>query len=203
VVRRLFSDRSGTPADLIVVGLGNPGEQYQQTRHNAGFWVVDELARRHDATLRRGRKDNSRNDVIRIGERRIVIAQPTTFYNEAGRAVAELVKRHGVADYSRVVVVHDEMDLGVGRLKVKFGGGLAGNNGLKSVKSYLGTDEFGRLRIGIGKPPSSTVKGRDFVLKRPARADRPVLEEIVADAADAVEFFASADIDATMNRFNR
>lgn len=203
MVRRLLSDRSGTPADLVVVGLGNPGDQYEQTRHNAGFWVVDELARRHQETLRRGRKDNSRHAVIRVGEARVVIAQPTTFYNEAGRAAAELVKRHGVTDYARVVVVHDEMDLAVGRLKVKFGGGLAGNNGLKSVKSYLRTDEFSRIRIGIGKPPSPQVKGRDFVLKRPARADRPVLEEVVADAADAIEFLASADIDAAMNRFNR
>ena len=100
-------------------------------------------------------------------------------------------------------MVHDELDLEVGRMKLKFGGGLAGNNGLKSVRAHLRTDDFARLRIGIGKPEQGTMAGRDYVLKRPSRADRPVLEEVVADAADALEYLAVSDIEAAMNRYNR
>lgn len=203
MVRRSDKERSGTPADLLVVGLGNPGDDYAQTRHNAGFWVVDELVRRHGGKLRRGRRDHAESDVLRVGDTRIAVAQPTTFYNEAGRAVGALVKKHGIADYGRLVMVHDELDLPVGRMKLKFGGGLAGNNGLKSVRAHLRSDEFSRLRIGVGKPAEGTVTGRDWVLKRPARAERPVLEEIVADAADALEYLAGADIEAAMNRYNR
>ena len=196
-------ERSGTPADLLVVGLGNPGDDYAQTRHNAGFWVVDELVRRHGGKLRRGRRDHAESDVLRIGSFRVVVAQPTTFYNEAGRAVGALIKKHGIADHARLVMVHDELDLPVGRMKLKFGGGLAGNNGLKSVRAHLHTEDFARLRIGVGKPEHGTVTGRDWVLKRPARAERPILEEIVADAADALEYLAGSDIEATMNRYNR
>lgn len=186
----------------MVVGLGNPGDDYHQTRHNAGFWVVDELIRRHGGKLRRGRRDHAESDLLRIGDFRVVVAQPTTFYNEAGRAVAALLKKHGIAAYDRLVVVHDELDLPVGRMKLKLGGGLAGNNGLKSVRAHLHTDGFARLRIGVGKPVHGTVTGRDWVLKRPSRAERPILEEIVADAADALEHLAGSDIEATMNRHN-
>ena len=207
MVRRSRSSRSesrhaGTPAHLLVVGLGNPGDDYAETRHNAGFWVVDELVRRHGGKLRRGRRDHAESDLLRIGNFRVVVAQPTTFYNEAGRAVGALLKKHNITDHSRLVMVHDELDLPVGRLKLKFGGGLAGNNGLKSVRAHLHTDGFARLRIGVGKPVHGTVTGRDWVLKRPSRAERPILEEIVADAADALEHLAGSDIEATMNRHN-
>ena len=199
---RRSAERSGTPADLLVIGLGNPGDEYAQTRHNAGFWVVDELVRRHGGRLRRGKRDHAESDVLRIGEALVAVAQPVTFYNEAGRAAGALTKRHGITDYARLVMVHDELDLPVGRMKLKFGGGLAGNNGLKSVRAHLRTDEFTRLRVGVGKPEAGTVKGRDWVLKRPARAERPILEEMVADAADALEQLAVSDLESVMNRFN-
>ena len=195
-------ERSGTPADLLVIGLGNPGEQYAQTRHNAGFWVVDELVRRHGGRLRRGKRDHAESDVVRVGDKLVAVAVPVTYYNEAGRAAGALVKRHGITDLSRLLVVHDELDLPVGRMKLKIGGGLAGNNGLKSIRAHLRADEFARLRIGVGKPEGGSMTGRDWVLKRPARAERPILEGIVADAADAVEYLAVSDIEATMNRFN-
>jgi len=203
MVRRLLGERSTTPTDLIVVGLGNPGDEYAQTRHNAGFWVVNELARHHGANLRRGRRDTAASDVVRIGDQRVVLVQPSTFYNEVGSAVRSLVQRHAVSDFSRLVIVHDELDLSVGRLKVKFGGGLAGNNGLKSVTTHLGTEDFTRIRVGIGKPESPHVKGRDYVLKKPARAERPILEEVVARASDAVEHLVGNDVESTMNIFNR
>ncbi len=201
MVRRK-NERSGTPADLLVIGLGNPGEQYAKTRHNAGFWVVDELVRRHDGRLRRGKRDHAESDVIRIGDKLVAVAVPITFYNEAGRAAGALVQRHGITDLSRLLVVHDELDLPVGRMKLKIGGGLAGNNGLKSIRAHLRSDVFSRLRVGVGKPESGTMTGRDWVLKRPSRAERPLLARIVADAADAVEYLAVADIEAAMNRFN-
>ena len=202
MVRRKH-ERTGTPADLLVIGLGNPGEDYAQTRHNAGFWVVDELVRRHGGRLRRGRRDHAESDVLRVGDARVAVGVPVTFYNEAGRAAGALVKRHGITDLSRLLVVHDELDLPVGRMKLKSGGGLAGNNGLKSIRAHLRSDEFARLRIGVGKPEQGTMTGRDWVLRRPARAERPILEGIVADAADAVEYLAVSDLEATMNRFNR
>ncbi len=203
MVRRFNQERSGTPTDLLVVGLGNPGDEYAQTRHNAGAWVIDELVRRHGGRLRRGKRDNAKSDILRIGDHRIAVAMPTTFYNEAGRAVVALVKRHGINDFSRLVLVHDELDIEVGRSKLKFGGGLAGNNGLKSVRAHLRTEDFARLRIGIGKPAPDTMKGRDYVLRRPARSERPVLEQVVANAADAIETLASSDLETTMNQFNR
>jgi len=199
---RRNQERSGTPADLLVLGLGNPGEQYAQTRHNAGYWVVEELVRRHGGRLRRGRREHAESDVLRVGDARVAVAVPVTFYNEAGRAAGALVKRHGITDLSRLLVVHDELDLPAGRMKLKVGGGLAGNNGLKSIRAHLRADEFARLRIGVGKPDQGTMRGRDWVLRRPTRSERPVLEGVVAQAADAVEHLAVSDVEATMNRFN-
>ncbi len=202
MVRRSRDPRTGTPAELLAVGLGNPGEEYARTRHNAGVWVIEELVRRHGGRLRRGRRDNALSDELRIGEHRLAVATPTTFMNESGRAVAPLVRRYGIEDLSRLVIVHDELDLPVGRLKVKLGGGLAGNNGLKSIRSHLRADEFARIRIGVGKPEAGTMKGRDYVLRRPSRAERPELDRVVGLAADAIEFLVGTDIEAAMNRFN-
>lgn len=201
MVGRRKAHRS-TPADLLVVGLGNPGEDYAQTRHNAGVWVIEELVRRHGGRLTRGKRDHAATDELRIGPRRLAVAVPSTFMNESGRAVAPLVRRYGIEDLSRLVIVHDELDLPVGRLKVKFGGGLAGNNGLKSVRAHLRSDAFARIRIGVGKPEPGTMKGSDYVLRRPARSERPELDRMVGVAADAVEFLVEHDIEATMNRFN-
>lgn len=202
MVGRRRSTRRGTPADLLVVGLGNPGDDYAQTRHNAGVWVVEELVRRHGGKLTRAKREFADTDELQIGGRRVAVAVPTTFMNESGRAVLPLVRRYGIDDLSRLVIVHDEIDLPVGRLKVKYGGGLAGNNGLKSVRAHLRSDEFTRIRLGIGKPEPGTMKGADYVLRRPARRERPELERIVSLAADAVEHLAGNDIESTMNRFN-
>jgi PTH1 family peptidyl-tRNA hydrolase len=202
MVGRRPHKRRGTPADLLVIGLGNPGDDYAQTRHNAGVWVIDELVRRHGDRLKRGKREYAESDELRIGSARVAVAIPTTYMNESGRAVGPLVRRYGIDDLARLVIVHDELDIPVGRLKVKFGGGLAGNNGLKSVRAHLRTDEFCRIRIGVGKPAPDTMKGADYVLRRPSRRERPELDRVVIEAADAVEFLAETDIDATMNRFN-
>ncbi|MCQ3807066.1 MAG: aminoacyl-tRNA hydrolase [Acidimicrobiaceae bacterium] len=195
--------RRGTPADLLVVGLGNPTVEYAQTRHNAGAWVVDELVARHDGRLRAARRDRAESTELHIGDKRVAVAVPKTFMNDSGSAVAPLLRRSGIDDISRLIVVHDEIDLGVGRMKVKSGGGLAGHNGLKSIRSHLRNDGFTRIRIGVGKPAPGTIKPRDYVLQRPARAERPQLDEVVGRAADAVEFLADNDLEAAMNLFNR
>lgn len=192
--------RRGTPADLLVVGLGNPGAEYVGTRHNVGAEVVELLADRHGGRLRAG-KERALSDEVRIGGHRVALAFPQTYMNLSGESVRLLVKRHGIDDPARLVVVHDELDLPVGRLKVKLGGGLAGNNGLKSIKAHLGTDGFARVRIGVGKPPGRQ-SGADHVLRRPGKAERAELDVVVQEAADAVEAILADGLEAAMNRYN-
>ncbi len=194
------AERRGTPADLLVVGLGNPGSEYEGTRHNVGAEVVRLLAERHGATLRKS-KERAVVDEVVVDGRRLALAVPLTYMNLSGEAVAPLVRRHGIDDPHRLVIVHDELDLPVGRLKLKLGGGLAGNNGLKSIKAHLHTDDFARVRIGIGKPPGRA-DGVDHVLKRPGKADRLELDVVVVEAADAVELILSDGIDVAMHRHN-
>lgn len=174
-----------TAADLLVVGLGNPGREFEGSRHNVGAEVVSELARRHGLKLRPGR-ENSLVVSSSVNGKRLVLAVPTTFMNESGRAVAPLVRRFGIHDLSALLIVHDELDLEPGRLKLKLGGGLAGHNGLRSIRDHLGDDGFARLRIGVGKPPSAA-KGRSYVLKPPSRAESEVIGAAVQAAADAAE----------------
>lgn len=197
-------ERRGTPADLLVIGLGNPGAQYAHTRHNAGADCVALLASRHGSSLSRARKERAEVAELRVASSgaRLVVAFPTTFYNEAGLAARALVQRHGITDPGQVVVVHDELDLPVGRLKLKSGGGLAGNNGLKSIKAHLGTDAFARIRIGVGKPPGSR-EGRDHVLARVPARERVELDIAIAEAADAVEAILADGLDSAMATFNR
>jgi PTH1 family peptidyl-tRNA hydrolase len=192
--------RRGTPADLLVVGLANPGPEYEGTRHNVGQEVVRLLAERHGGSLRRS-KERAITDEVRIGDRRMALAVPLTYMNLSGEAVAPLVRRYGIEDPHRLVIVHDELDLPVGRIKLKLGGGLAGNNGLKSVKAHLHTDDFARVRIGIGKPPGKS-EGANHVLKKPGKADRQELDIVVVEAADAVELILAEGISVAMNRFN-
>jgi PTH1 family peptidyl-tRNA hydrolase len=193
-------ERRGTPADLLVVGLANPGPEYVGTRHNVGEEVVAVLAMRHGASLRKA-KERAMADEVTVGGKRLALAVPMTYMNLSGEAVAPLVRRHGITDPHHLVVVHDELDLPVGRMKLKLGGGLAGNNGLKSIKAHLHTDEFARIRIGIGKPAGRT-QGADHVLKRPGKADRAELDIVVQEAADAVEVVLAEGFAAAMNRYN-
>ncbi len=191
--------RTGTPADLLVVGLGNPGDEYARTRHNVGADVVEILAKRHGARLRKG-KERALVDEVRVGGRRLALAIPLTYMNESGAAVGALVRRFGVSP-DRLVVVHDELDLPVASLRVKFGGGLAGHNGLRSIKSHLHTDDFARVRIGIGKPVSAD-RGADHVLDRFGKRERADVDVTLEQAADAVETILSSGVDEAMNRYN-
>jgi PTH1 family peptidyl-tRNA hydrolase len=185
------------------VGLGNPGPEYHRSRHNSGADTVLLLADRHRGKLKRDRAQAFSCEVV-IGGRRLGLAIPTTYYNDSGLAVAALARRHDLDDpddLSRIVIVHDELDLPAGKLKVKLGGGLAGNNGLRSVKAHLHGDGFARVRIGVGKPPGRQ-EGADHVLRRPGKTERVAIDTTIEEAADAVEMILAEGVEATMTRYN-
>lgn len=204
-----------TPFDWLIVGLGNPGNQYSRTRHNVGEAVVVELARRRSDTMRGGR-DNSLvaesrfagrpaagpdDDRPEVGEQRCVLAFPLTFMNESGQAVRALVRRYGIDEPTQIVVVHDELDLPPTALRVKVGGGLAGHNGLRSITQHLGTQDYVRVRIGVGKPPSKE-RGAAHVLSRMPTKQRELYDVAVQEAADAVELIVAEGPDAAMRVYN-
>jgi len=186
--------------DLLVVGLGNPGAEYARTRHNVGAEVVELLAKRHGGSLKKGR-DRALVGDVRIGGKRVELAVPITYMNESGMAVGPLVRRHQVG-LDQLVVVHDELDLPPAVLRVKVGGGLAGHNGLRSIVAHLKSQDFVRVRIGVGKPPGGPTKGADHVLKRFSKAEREQMDVTVEEAADAVELIVTDGPDVAMNRYN-
>ena len=184
----------------MVIGLGNPESDYGGTRHNLGADVVALIAERHGERLKRS-KERSLAAEARIDGKRVVLAFPQTYMNDSGLAAAALVRRHGIDDLRKVVVVHDELDLPVGRVKLKIGGGTAGHNGLKSIQAHLHDNGFVRVRIGVDKPPGKR-QGADHVLRRPSKADKDALDVAVEVAADAVEAIVNEGPEAAMNRFN-
>jgi len=200
--RRLGSEgRKGTPADLLVVGLGNPGDQFEGTRHNIGADVVRLLASRNGRALKRTKSRALAAGVV-IAEKRVVLAFPQTFMNNSGESVRLLTRSSGIQEPEHIVVVHDELDLDAGRLRLKAGGGLAGHNGLRSITNHLGTTEYVRLRIGVGRPPA-TQNGSEWVLRRPGKADQKLLSDATQRAADAVELLIANGIDSAMAVVNR
>ena len=198
--RKHNQPRRGTPADLLVVGLGNPGSEYEGTRHNIGVEVVLELVERYAGSLRKSREVVVA-DELRVGPHRMAVVFPQTFMNRSGESVRQLVRRYGIEDLHRLVVVHDEIDLEPGRLKLKIGGGLAGHNGLRSIRDHLRSNDFLRLRIGVGRPPEH-MRGADWVLKRPGRESRDLLDHVVERTADAAELLLVESPEAVMNRYN-
>ncbi len=159
------------------------------------------LAARHGERLKRS-KEQALVAEARIGACRLALAFPQTYMNDSGRAVAPLVRRYGITDLTTLVIVHDELDLPLGTIRVKSGGGLAGHNGLRSIKAHLHSDAFTRVRIGIGKPPGGKQQGADHVLKSPSRRDRTELDVSIELAADAVECILVEGLAAAQNRFN-
>ena len=196
---RRSGDRRGTPADFVVVGLGNPGAEYARTRHNVGAEVVDLLARRHRASLRRG-KERALVDEVPIEGKRVALAVPLTYMNDSGDAVRLLAHRYGV-EPEQIIVVQDELDLPTAVLKLKSGGGLAGHNGLRSIKAHMHSDAFLRVRIGVGKPMSKE-QGAGHVLNKFSKAERVEIDVTVERAADAVEAIVREGIETAMNQFN-
>lgn len=203
-----FSDSSGKHAssfDALVVGLGNPGKQYARSRHNVGEEVVVELARRGNEALKSGR-DSALVAEVRItnttqNTKRAVLAFPTTFMNESGQAVSKLMRRYGFKSVDVLIVIQDELDLAPGTVKIKKGGGLSGHNGLRSIAAHVATQEFIRVRIGVGKP-SNKEQGANHVLSKVPAAERQLLDVAVNIAADAVEKIILDGVDAAMNMYN-
>jgi peptidyl-tRNA hydrolase, PTH1 family len=186
--------------DALVVGLGNPGREYAHTRHNVGAEAVALLVERAGAKFKAGR-DKALVADARVSGRRVILAFPTTYMNDSGLAVGALMRRHKLAEPSQLIVVHDELDLPPGTVRVKVGGGLAGNNGLRSITQHLKTQDYVRVRIGIGKPPSKE-RGADHVLSRLPKAQRDLLDIAIVTAADAVEILLADGPDAAMRQFN-
>lgn len=196
---RLFRrGESASTLDLLVAGLGNPGREHQHDRHNVGWMVVDELARRHGGSFRS--KFSGRLAETRVGESRVALLEPETYMNESGRSISAAARFFKVAPVD-VLVVHDDVDLEVGRLQARLGGGLAGHNGLRSIAQALGTPEFMRLRIGVGRPGRGDPRDvADYVLS-PFEADEDA-DAIVSRAADAVETLLWEGLTAAQQRFN-
>ena len=193
--------RRGEPAstlDLLVAGLGNPGREYEQTRHNVGWLVADELARRHGGSFRS--KFSGRVAEVRLGDLRLALLKPETYMNESGRSVGAAARFYKVPP-GQTLLVHDDVDLEEGRLQARLGGGLAGHNGLRSVAQNLGTPEFLRLRVGVGRPERGDPRPlADYVL---SPFDPHVdVDELVTRAADAVEVLAADGLAAAQQRFN-
>jgi len=184
----------------LVIGLGNPGPQYERTRHNAGFRIVDKIAakfgwkwaeRRSRAVLASGT----------IGSEKVVLVKPLTFMNLSGESVAELVRWYKVQPED-VLVIYDELDLPVGKVRLRSQGSAAGHNGLESIIRYLHTNQFPRLRVGIGRPSKQRIDGADYVLGTPPGDERILLATGEDRAVEAVEIWIAQGIDATMNLVN-
>jgi peptidyl-tRNA hydrolase, PTH1 family len=197
-VRLLRRGERASTLSLLVAGLGNPGREYAATRHNLGFMVADELARRHGGSFRS--KFSGELAEVRFDDARVGLLKPQTFMNESGRSVSAAA-RFFKADPSDLLVVHDEVDLELGRIQARLGGGLAGHNGLRSVAGQLGTSEFLRLRIGIGRPERGDPRPvADWVLT-PFDPETDV-DALVARGADAVETLVGNGLDETQRQFN-
>lgn len=198
-----MTDDASSP--WLVVGLGNPGAKYAGTRHNIGYLVTDELARRLGAGFRRHK--NGRSDVVegRLGGSgtpgpKVVLVRSHTYMNETGGPVSSLAKFYKV-EPDHIIAIHDELDIAFGTLRIKLGGGDNGHNGLKSMRASLGTGEFYRVRAGIGRPPGRQDPS-DFVLSNYSSTERKELPFQIDSAADAVESLIRDGLDATQQRFN-
>ena len=193
---------------FLIVGLGNPGAKYARTRHNAGWMVLDELARRHNLDFSRRAHEalvaTWLHGEDRVLDLRVLVAKPQTFMNESGRAVGAL-SRYNRVEPANLLVICDDLNLPVGKLRLRPGGSDGGQNGLKSVARALGHQNFARLRFGVGEPPREERETRgtaDFVLSPFDKSEESLVEETLARAADCVETWLREGLETAMNRFN-
>jgi PTH1 family peptidyl-tRNA hydrolase len=196
---RLWPRRQGSSLDLLVVGLGNPGREYARNRHNIGHLVVDELARRHGGSWKS--KFSGQISEIRLDGHKVALLKPETFMNESGRAVSGATRFYKL-EPGEVLVVHDEGDFELGRLELKVGGGLSGHNGLRSIAQHLKTQDFLRLRIGVGRPERGDPRPlADYVLSNFESYDDA--DSLIAHAADAVEQLDADGLEQAQRAVNR
>jgi peptidyl-tRNA hydrolase, PTH1 family len=183
---------------LLVVGLGNPGDNYARTRHNLGFMVADLLAARLGAKFKAHKRSGAEVVSGRLAGRSVLLAKPRCYMNESGRQIAPLAKFYSVAP-ADIIVIHDDLDLEFGRVRLKIGGGEAGHNGLRSVAAALGTKDFQRVRVGIGRPPGRKDPAA-FVLENFTAAERPEVPTLCEQAADATELLIKLGLEPAQNR---
>ncbi|BBY65094.1 aminoacyl-tRNA hydrolase [Mycolicibacterium helvum] len=183
---------------LLVVGLGNPGPQYAKTRHNLGFMVADLLAGRMGAQFKVHKRSGAEIVTGRLGHRPVVLAKPRTYMNESGRQVGPLAKFYSVMP-TDIIVIHDELDIDFGRIRLKLGGGEGGHNGLRSVANSLGTKNFQRVRIGVGRPPGRKDPAA-YVLEPFTATERPEVPAICEQAADATELLIEVGLETAQNQ---
>ncbi|WP_020111385.1 aminoacyl-tRNA hydrolase [Rhodococcus sp. 114MFTsu3.1] len=187
-----------TADTALIVGLGNPGAQYETTRHNVGFMVADALAARIGAKFSSHKKSNSDIVQARLADRSVIVAKPRTFMNLSGHPVAGLARFFSV-EPSNIVVVHDELDIDFGAIRLKLGGGEGGHNGLRSISQHLSTKDYLRVRVGVGRPPGR-MDPASYVLKPFSSAERKDLGVIVEEAADAAELLLRVGLEAAQNQ---
>lgn len=185
----------------MIVGLGNPGKKYEETKHNVGFMVIDQLAKRHGATFKKSVFEAEVADFFVKGEK-ILLVKPQTFMNESGRAVGPLLTYFGIDD-EELVIVYDDLDLAIGKIRLRQKGSAGGHNGIKSIIAHLNTQVFKRVKVGIGRPKNGQTVV-NHVLNRFDKADQPLIMQGVDQAVQAVEAFTQiGDFVDAMNQFNK
>ncbi|KIQ17118.1 peptidyl-tRNA hydrolase [Rhodococcus sp. Leaf7] len=190
-----------TDRPALVIGLGNPGPQYDRTRHNIGTVVVDALAARMRGSFSSHKRSNSDVLQARLGDRPVILGKPRSYMNESGGPVANLARFFSVAP-ADIIVVHDELDVDLGLVRLKFGGGEGGHNGLRSISKSLSTKDYLRVRVGVGRPPGR-MDPAAYVLKPFAAAERDEVSVVVEEAADAVELLLKTTLEDAQNRVHR
>ena len=188
------------PASWLVVGLGNPGDQYENTRHNAGFQVIDALADRGNFPVQR-LKFHALTNTATVGGQGVLVMKPVTYMNLSGQAVGEAARFYKISP-DHVLVISDDVDLPLGKLRIRKGGSAGGHNGLKSIIQHLGTDQFPRLKVGVGGKPHPDYDMADWVLGKLQGEDKRTMDDAAVRAAQAVECLLSQGIDRAMNQFN-
>ena len=196
----MFFNKKSGGVDWLLVGLGNPGDQYENTRHNVGFMVADELAERHNIPVQR-LKFRALTNTVTVGDRKVLLMKPVTYMNLSGEAVHEAAAFYKIPP-ERVLVISDEVSLAPGKIRVRRSGSAGGHNGLKNIIAHLGTDQFPRIRLGVGNKPHPDYDMADWVLGKFQGEDKKAVEAAVKKAADAAECLIREGVDKAMNQYN-
>ena len=196
----MFFNKKSGGVDWLLVCLGNPGDQYENTRHNVGFMVADELAERHNIPVQR-LKFRALTNTVTVGDRKVLLMKPVTYMNLSGEAVHEAAAFYKIPP-EHILVVSDEVALAPGKLRVRRSGSAGGHNGLKNIIAHLGTDQFPRIRVGVGQKPHPDYDMADWVLGKFQGEDKKAVEAAVKRAADAAECLIQEGVDKAMNKYN-